>query len=200
MGSETMFVLIMMNLPKYMKEIVGFSVRDIGFYSSLTSLLSWTVSICSGFLSDFLIHKKYLTTVQTRKFFTILGKYFHQIIVERSSSFNSLIVSFSIEAGIFPPIFLVTATYTECDRVVFIAMELFAAGFGGNYWAGVLVNPLDLAPNYAGALLSYINGTATIVSFIFPVLIGIIISDVKINSNCIYSCNSPIKIYFSNDY
>lgn len=74
MGSECIFVLVAMDLPKYMKEILGFAVRDIGFYSSLTSLLSWTVSIGSGFLSDFLTHRKYMTTVQARKFFTILGE------------------------------------------------------------------------------------------------------------------------------
>lgn len=76
MGSECMFVLVAMDLPKYMKEIMGFPVRDIGFYSSLTSLLSWGVSICSGFLSDFLIVKKYMTTVQARKFFTVLCEYY----------------------------------------------------------------------------------------------------------------------------
>lgn len=76
MGSECLYVLEAMDLPKYMKEIVGFSVRDIGFYSSATSLLGWTVSIFSGFLSDFLISKKYFSIVQARKFFTVLCNYF----------------------------------------------------------------------------------------------------------------------------
>ena len=76
MGSECLFVLMGMTLPKYMKEIVGFSVHDIGYYTSLSYLLSWIVSIISGFLSDFLINKKYLTIAQARKFFTALCKYF----------------------------------------------------------------------------------------------------------------------------
>lgn len=74
MGSECMFVLLVLDLPKYMKEILKFSVHEIGFYSSITSLLSWIVSIISGFLSDFLIEKKYFTTGQARKFFTALCK------------------------------------------------------------------------------------------------------------------------------
>lgn len=90
-----------------------------------------------------------------------------------------------IKAGIFPPIFLVIASYAGCDRVIFIAMKLLASAFGGNYWAGVRLNTLDLAPNYAGALISYINGMGTIVTFIFPTVIGIIISDVRTNLHSI---------------
>lgn len=77
MGSECTFGLLGMGLPKYMKEILGFAVRDIGLYFSLLSLLSWIVSIISGFLSDFLIRKEYLTVVQARKFFTVLCKCFN---------------------------------------------------------------------------------------------------------------------------
>lgn len=76
--------------------------------------------------------------------------------------------------------FLLFAAYTECNRVVFIAMLLLTAAFGGNYWAGIRVNPLDLAPNYAGPLLSLVNGIGSIVTFIFPILVGLIISDVRI--------------------
>lgn len=101
----------------------------------------------------------------------------------------SVIVLFLIEAGFIPPIFIITASYAECDRVVFIAMKLLASGFGGNYWAGVRLNPLDLAPNYAGALLSYINGIGSIVTFIFPILIGIIISNVSISNPSIFRTN-----------
>lgn len=91
-------------------------------------------------------------------------------------------ILFLFEAGLFPPIFLVIASYVECNRIIYIAMMLLAAGFGANHFVGVRVNTLDLAPNYAGAILSYVNGVATIVSFIFPILVGMIISDVRINS------------------
>lgn len=76
MGTECLFTVMGMGLPKYMKEIIGFSVHAIGFYFSMFSLLSWIVSIISGFLCDFLIDRKYFTIVQARKFFTALCKYF----------------------------------------------------------------------------------------------------------------------------
>lgn len=91
-------------------------------------------------------------------------------------------VLFSIEAALFPAVFLLVASFAECDRLVFMMMLMLTAGFGGTHFVGVRVNPLDLAPNYAGALLSYINGMATIVTFIFPIFTGIVISDVRISS------------------
>lgn len=88
-------------------------------------------------------------------------------------------VYFGFKAGLFPPFFLLIATYAECNRIVFVAMKLLASGFSGNHFVGLRVNPLDLAPNYAGAVLSMVNGIATSVTFMFPVLVGVIISDVR---------------------
>lgn len=69
------------DLPKYMKEVVGFSAYDVGLYSSLPYLLLWIVSILAGFLCDFLINRKFLTVVQARKLFTALCK-LQQIIID----------------------------------------------------------------------------------------------------------------------
>lgn len=61
------------DLPKYMKEVLGFSVHDVGLYSSLPYLLMWAVSVGSGFLSDYLTGHEYLSITQARKIFTGLG-------------------------------------------------------------------------------------------------------------------------------
>lgn len=56
-----------------MKEVLGFSVHLVGLYSSLPYLLMWAVSVGSGFLSDYLTARKYLSITQARKTFTALG-------------------------------------------------------------------------------------------------------------------------------
>lgn len=61
-------------LPKYMKEVLGFSVRDIGFYISLPHVLKLIVSLTSGFVSDYLTSEQYLSTTQARKVFAAIGK------------------------------------------------------------------------------------------------------------------------------
>lgn len=39
-------------------------------------------------------------------------------------------------------------------------------------YCGILANPTDLAPNYAGTLLALTNTAATIPGFIVPVFVG----------------------------
>lgn len=58
-----------------MREVLGFSVHDVGLYSSLPYLLMWVVSIGSGFLSDYLINNKILSITRARKVFTGLGEF-----------------------------------------------------------------------------------------------------------------------------
>lgn len=83
-----------------------------------------------------------------------------------------------ITAGIIPPILLIVATYAECNRVVFVLIIILTAGILAGYYPGMRVNTLDLAPNYAGALLAYTNGIGSNGSFIFPGITGMIITDV----------------------
>lgn len=62
------------DLPKYMSDVLRFSIKDNGIYSSLPYLFMWVVSILTGFLSDWLIVKKYLGITNARKVFTGVGK------------------------------------------------------------------------------------------------------------------------------
>lgn len=64
------------DLPKYMKEVLGFSVHDVGLYSSLPYLLMWIVSIAGGLICDWIIVRKFVTVTQARKIFATLGKLF----------------------------------------------------------------------------------------------------------------------------
>lgn len=59
------------DLPKYMKDVLGFSVHDVGFYSSLPYFLRWIMSILSAFLCDFLINRNYVSITGARKIFTL---------------------------------------------------------------------------------------------------------------------------------
>lgn len=73
MGQDWTFFVMSTDLPKFMKEVLGFSVHEIGLYTSLPNLLMLIISILSAFLCDHLIVRNYLTITQARKMFTILG-------------------------------------------------------------------------------------------------------------------------------
>lgn len=74
-GNDFVFYVLASDLPKYMREVLGFSVRDVGLYSSMPYFLMWIVSLFSGFVCDHLISKRYVTVTQARKLFAALGMY-----------------------------------------------------------------------------------------------------------------------------
>lgn len=69
-GFDCLSATLFTYLPKYMKEVLGFTAHEIGLYTSIPSLLTWIGSIAFGVLCDHLINQRHLTTVQARKFFT----------------------------------------------------------------------------------------------------------------------------------
>lgn len=72
-GQDWTAYVMMSDLPKYMKEVLGFPVKEVGLYSSLPYLLMWFVSVSSAFLCDHMIDKGYVTITQARKIFTTAG-------------------------------------------------------------------------------------------------------------------------------
>lgn len=61
------------DLPKYMSDVLRFSIKENGLYSSLPYAVMWIVSITSGILGDWLIKKGHLGITASRKLFTGIG-------------------------------------------------------------------------------------------------------------------------------
>lgn len=80
----------------------------------------------------------------------------------------------------FPGLFLIFASFGECDRVAVIVLFVFGVGTMGPYYAGMRVNPLDLSPNYAGALMALKNGIASLFGGLSPFVVGAIIPNVSL--------------------
>ena len=73
MGQDWIFFAVSTYLPKYMKDVLGFPVYEIGLYTTLPNILMFIVSIFSAFLCDHLIVKNYVTITQARKIFIFAG-------------------------------------------------------------------------------------------------------------------------------
>lgn len=67
--------IIINDLPKYMNDVLRFSIKKNGLYTSLPYVVLWIVALCTGVLSDFLIKRKFLGITNSRKLFTSIGKY-----------------------------------------------------------------------------------------------------------------------------
>lgn len=73
LGHDWVFYIISAYLPKYLKDVLEMETYEVGIYASIPFLAMWIVSLVSGFISDFLITRNYITITQGRKIFTAIG-------------------------------------------------------------------------------------------------------------------------------
>lgn len=141
-------------MPKYMREVLGFSISDVGVYSSLPYLFKWIISILSGFISDYVIRQEYVTTTNARKI-------------------NSAI------SCVFPAIFYVAASYAGCDRILVVTLFTLGMTLTGTYYTSLRLNVLDLSPNYSGSIMALTNGLGAMSGVIAPTFAGMMTPDVS---------------------
>ncbi|XP_001601084.2 sialin-like [Nasonia vitripennis] len=147
-GFNWSILSIITDLPKYLSGVLKFSVANNGYLTSLVYLCMWIGGNTSPWLADYLISKKNVSTTKVRKYGSIVA----------------LAISSS---------FIVAASYAGCDRVLVIGMFTVAMTMMGAAYPSVMVNPLDLSPNYAGTLMALTNGLSALTGIAGPYLIGI---------------------------
>lgn len=81
-GHDWGFFAMVTDLPKYMKEVLKFNVKQNGMWSSLPYLVMWCVSMSSAWLCDWLIKTGYMRRTFARKFFTSIGKFTFYLMTE----------------------------------------------------------------------------------------------------------------------
>lgn len=151
-GHDWGLFMIQSDLPKYMKSVLKFSIKQNGSLSALPFLTMWFFAIISGWLSDFLVMKQYFSITKIRKIFTTV-------------------------ASVGPAAGVVAASYAGCDQVVVVMLFTIGMAFMGFFYPSLKVNSLDLSPNYAGTLMAIVNGIGAVSGIISPYLIGIIASN-----------------------
>ncbi|XP_014223244.1 putative inorganic phosphate cotransporter [Trichogramma pretiosum] len=146
-GHNWAFLTIVSDLPKYMDSVLKYSIQNNGYLSSLAYLFMWIGSLITSFIADWSIAASYLTITQVRK----IG---------------------STIALIGPGLCIVGASYAGCDRV--FVMVLFTVGMAlmGTALPGIMVNVLDLSPNYAGTLMALTNGISALTGVVAPCIVG----------------------------
>lgn len=145
--------IVITDLPKYMNDVLRFSIKKNGLYTSLPYLFMWIVGISSGFLSDYLIKRNHLSITLSRKLFTSI-------------------------AAIGPAIFILFASYAGCDRTIVVVMFCLGMGFMGTFYSGIKANAIDLAPNYAGIVMAIANGMGGLTGVIGPYIVGLLTGNV----------------------
>lgn len=73
-GHDWGFFIMVTDLPKYMSDVLHFSIKSNALYSSMPYMAMWIVSITTGILGDWLIKAGYLGITFSRKLFTTIGR------------------------------------------------------------------------------------------------------------------------------
>lgn len=150
LGFNWSLLTIVTDLPKYMSSVLKFSVENNGYVNSLIYLCMWIGSFITSWFADYAIAIKFLSTTSVRKIGSVLAL---------SSSAT----------------FVIVASYIGCDQVLVIVMFAVAMSLMGCAYPSVMVNTLDLSPNYSGTLMALSNGiSAGITGILSPYIIGVI--------------------------
>ncbi|XP_046434163.1 putative inorganic phosphate cotransporter [Neodiprion fabricii] len=143
------YYTMLTDLPKYMSSVLKFSVQSNGLLSALPYLVLFLVSISSSWLADWLIKTERLSRTNVRKIFA----------------------SFALATS---AVCIIAASYAGCDRIVVTILFTIGVGMMGPIFCSVMVNALDLSPNYSGTLMGITNGVAAIVGVVAPYAVGIL--------------------------
>ncbi|KAI5091729.1 sialin isoform X1, partial [Silurus meridionalis] len=147
MCSNWSYYTLLTSLPTYMDTVLHFDLRQNSFLSALPYLGGWLFSVLSGALADKLLEKEIMSITTIRKLFTFAGL-------------------------ILPAGLLVAVGFAGCSGVLAVTFLTLSTTLGGFSAAGVFINQLDIAPQYAGILLGITNTFGTLPGVAAPMAVG----------------------------
>ncbi|CAH2106482.1 unnamed protein product [Euphydryas editha] len=151
-GHDWGLYTIISDLPKYTHDVLKFNIATAGILSGLPFMAMTLCATIFGIICDFGIRKKWHSVKTARKIYTSI-------------------------AGTGPAIFIILASYSGCNRNAAMVCFIISMGLMGAYYSGMKVNVLEVAPNYAGTLTSFINTVSTLAGIITPYLTGLLTPD-----------------------
>lgn len=79
---------------------------------------------------------------------------------------------FQFTASVFPAAFMIAASYAGCNQVLVFVCFIVSIGAQGFITCGTVINPMDLSPNYAGAIASLTNAAGSMSGIAAPYVVG----------------------------
>nr|CAD7454158.1 unnamed protein product [Timema tahoe] len=147
-GGNFVSYTFLSELPTYTKNILNYNISGSGIVSSLPYISAWIGCVGSGYVSQWLQEKKYITRLTSYRLFNGIG-------------------------ALGPAICVITISLVGCNTTAIIAllvltMFTYAMFYGG----GSVANFLDLGINYAGTLSGITLTVANSMGIIAPLVTG----------------------------
>lgn len=164
-----------------MYEVVNIDIQDTGIYASMPWLAKIVVSITGGLFVDSLIARKCMSVSMARKSSLFICKL--NVNATDFAHFNKYALFIFDSAANIMAIFIVAASYAGCDRFLLSSFFFVAIGTRGFLSCSLYANPMDLSPNYSGAITSIANGIGAIIGVLVPYIIGLLTPNVSHSNN-----------------
>ncbi|KAK4878517.1 hypothetical protein RN001_011023 [Aquatica leii] len=138
--------------PKYMKNILGFSIEKNGLLSGAPFVCSYVASVFFCYMADKLVNNHLMSLTNVRKLFTMLSQ-------------------------VVPGLFCIIIGYLGCEIDLILVCWFSAVTLITAAYAGAMANIVDIAPNFAGPVLAFAQTIHMSASFLSPLAAGHIIQD-----------------------
>ncbi|KAL4708201.1 hypothetical protein ACJJTC_005343 [Scirpophaga incertulas] len=151
-GQNWGFWTLMTEIPSYMKQVLGVDIKSNGLMSALPYLAMYLMSFPIGFMSDYVMKKKWLSISANRKISNSIGMW-------------------------GPALALVGLSYAPADATSAVAILTVVVGLNAGHYTGFQLVHLDMSPNFAGTMMGITNSIANCVSIVAPLAAGAILTD-----------------------
>lgn len=81
--------------------------------------------------------------------------------------------------SVTPGIFLILASYMECDRNTVVIMFVLSMFSMGPYYPSLRITPADISKNFAGIIMAFVNGIGALSYIPVPSITAAITPDVS---------------------
>ncbi|XP_072390780.1 putative inorganic phosphate cotransporter isoform X2 [Diabrotica undecimpunctata] len=153
LGQAWGFQTMITEIPNYINKVMKCDMKSNGLLSAAPYLACFLLLIGFGSAADWIINRKILTVLTTRKIFTAVGSF-------------------------IPAAALLVLSYLPDDTIVWsVIMLVIAVGVQAAAVGGFEVNHLDLSPNYAGIILGICNTFGETLSIFGPTAVHLIVID-----------------------
>ncbi|XP_063589198.1 sialin-like [Penaeus indicus] len=148
-GNNWGFYTLLTIVPQYMKTIMHKDIKTNAMLSGLPYVGMWAWSLAAGVAGDWLMRRRNVRTVVVRK------------------TANTI-------ANVGPALCLMGLLFVKCDWWATVALMSLAVTAVGAIYSGHYVNPIDLAPNFAGTMSGIVNTVGNVPGFLAPLAAGYI--------------------------
>ncbi|XP_076041259.1 putative transporter slc-17.2 isoform X2 [Oratosquilla oratoria] len=152
MGNSWGFSIILTQIPSYLKNIQGFSLKKNGLTSAMPFLSRYIGVNFFSFVCHLILSRKLLSVNMTRRVMSIFSM-------------------------VCPGLCFIPVAFSGCSSTMAVSFLCLTMFFNGANAVVTVSNHMDLGPNYAGTLMGINNTAGSVIASFAPLVVGIIISD-----------------------